>query len=229
MFYMRFDMRAPAGGAPARDLYAAATEMAAWADTRGCASVIVCEHHMSADGYLPSPMILAAAIAARTSKTPITIAALPLPLYEPVRLAEEMVVLDILSGGRTMHVTALGYRPQEYEHLGVAFGRRGQIADEKLPILLQAKTGEPFEHRGRTMHVTPRPLTKGGPLVMWGGGSIPAARRAGRNGIAFFGQGDDPALKVAYETAGAPGRPRARVMHPASIRPAHHGVRGRRS
>ena len=48
---------------------------------------------------------------------------------------------------------------------GVDFHRRGRIAEEKLSVLLQAKTGEPFEHDGRHIHVTPRPLTPGGPSL----------------------------------------------------------------
>ena len=68
-------------------------------------------------------------------------------------------------------------------------------------MLLQAKTGEPFEYEGRRIHVTPAPVTPGGPFVAWGGGSIAAARRAGRHGIGFFAQKGDPALGIAYEEA----------------------------
>jgi len=198
---MRFDMRAPVEGTPPRDLYGASIEMAAWAETRGCANVVLSEHHMSGDGYLPSPMILASAMASRTSTIPIAVAALLLPLYDPVRLAEEMVVLDIISGGRLMYVAAIGYRPIEYEMHGVDFRHRGRLADQSLPVLLCAKTGEPFEHEGRRIHVLPRPLTPGGPLVAWGGGSIAAARRAGRHGIMFLGQRGDVELRIAYEAA----------------------------
>ncbi|MBL7491729.1 LLM class flavin-dependent oxidoreductase [Frankia sp. AgB1.9] len=201
MYMLRFDMRAPGTGAPTRELYAAATEMAAWAETRGCFGVILCEHHMSEDGYLPSPMVLAGAMAARTSSAIINIAALVLPLYDPVRLAEEMAVLDIVSGGRLSYVAAIGYRPAEYEMYGVDFHRRGRIADEKLPLLLRAKTGEPFEHDGRRIHVTPTPHTPGGPMVAWGGGSLAAARRAGRHGIGFLAQGGGEELRDAYEAA----------------------------
>src|SRR5262245_31998273 len=186
---MRFDMRAPATGAPASELYAAALEMAAWAETRGCLSAVVCEHHTSADGYLPTPTVLASAMAARTTTLPIMVAALVLPLYDPVRLAEEMVVVDILSHGRVSYVAAVGYRPDEYELYGIDFHRRGKIAEEKLGVLLQAKSGEPFEHEGRRVQITPPPVTPGGPMVLWGGGSVAAARRAGRFGIGFLAQG----------------------------------------
>jgi len=199
MFLMRFDMRAPSTGAPAAALYAAALDMASWADSRGCLSVVVSEHHAAEDGFLPAPVVLASALAARTTKMPITIAVVLLPLYDAVRLAEEMVVLDILSGGRVMWVAAVGYRREEFDMYGVDFSRRGEIAEEQLGIVLRAKTGEPFAHRGRLIHVTPSPLTPGGPLVAWGGGSAAAARRAGRHGIGFFAQKGDAELRKIYQ------------------------------
>ena len=201
MYMMRFDMRAPGNGAPAADLYQAALEMVAWGETRGCVSTVVCEHHLSEDGYLPVPMTLASAMAARTEKLPIMVAVVLLPLYDVVRLAEEMIVLDIISRGRVGYVAAIGYRPVEYELFDVDYHRRGKIADEMLPVLLAAKSGEPFEHRGRKVQLTPKPFTPGGPMVGWGGGSLPAARRAGRHGIPFMAQKGDPELRVAYEAA----------------------------
>jgi alkanesulfonate monooxygenase SsuD/methylene tetrahydromethanopterin reductase-like flavin-dependent oxidoreductase (luciferase family) len=201
MFTFRFDMRAPVTGASTTELYSAALDMVAWGETRGCVSALLCEHHMASDGYLPSPMLLASAMAARTTTVPITIAVVLLPLYDPVRLAEEMVILDIISKGRTTFVAAIGYRPVEYEMYGIEYHNRGKIAEEKLGVLLQAKTGEPFEYQGRAIHVTPSPVTPGGPFVAWGGGSTAAARRAGRHGLGFFAQKGDPALGVAYEEA----------------------------
>ena len=112
MFTMRFDLRAPAGTAPTTDLYAAAIDMAAWAEDRGCAAAIISEHHSSPDGYLPAPLLLASAMAGRTTKIPMMIAAALLPFYEPIRLAEEMVVLDIISRGRVSYVFGIGYRPR---------------------------------------------------------------------------------------------------------------------
>jgi alkanesulfonate monooxygenase SsuD/methylene tetrahydromethanopterin reductase-like flavin-dependent oxidoreductase (luciferase family) len=201
VFMLRFDLRAPSTGAPAAELYQAALELAAWSESRGCISALLCEHHGSDDGYLPSPLIMASAMAARTTTLPITIAVIQLPLYDPVKLAEEMCVLDQISGGRVSYVGGVGYLPSEYEMYGLDFHRRGRLADEKLELLLRAKSGEPFEHDGRSIHVTPAPLTPGGPMVMWGGGTLAAARRAGRNGLGFFGQTDDPAIGEAYAEA----------------------------
>jgi alkanesulfonate monooxygenase SsuD/methylene tetrahydromethanopterin reductase-like flavin-dependent oxidoreductase (luciferase family) len=199
MFTMRFDMRAPIGGAATTDLYAAAIEMAAWGETRGCVAATISEHHTAADGYLPSPLLLASAIAARTDHLFIAIAAALLPFYEPIRLAEEMNVLDIISKGRTSYVFGIGYRPEEFEHFGVDMKSRGRIAEEKLALLLEARTGEPFVHDGRRVHVTPPPVTPGGPHISWGGGSIAAAKRAGRYGLDFLAQSDLPGMREAYE------------------------------
>ena len=68
MFTLRFDMRAPAFGAPPAALYAAVPEMCAWAEDHGGIAALLCEHHGSDDGYLPSPLMLAPAIAARTQR-----------------------------------------------------------------------------------------------------------------------------------------------------------------
>jgi alkanesulfonate monooxygenase SsuD/methylene tetrahydromethanopterin reductase-like flavin-dependent oxidoreductase (luciferase family) len=198
---MRFDMRAPETGAPATSLYPAALDMAAWGESHGCAAVLLCEHHGAADGYLPSPLVLATAMAARTSTLRIVIAVVQLPLYDPVRLAEDMAVLDIISNGRVSYFAAVGYRPAEYEMHGVDFRRRGKVADEKLGVLLQAKAGEPFEHEGRRIHVTPSPVTPGGPSITWGGGSVAAARRAGRFGLPFNAYAGGPELAAAYAEA----------------------------
>src|SRR4051794_17416043 len=168
---MRFDMRAPAIGASAAELYAAALEMASWSESRGALTAVVCEHHGVDDGYLPSPLVLSTALAARTTTLPITVAVALLPLYHPIRFAEDIAVIDIISNGRVGYVVALGYRPSEYALYDIDFHRRGRIADEQLALLLKAKTGQPFEHDGVRLQVTPMPVTPGGPNIAWGGGS----------------------------------------------------------
>jgi alkanesulfonate monooxygenase SsuD/methylene tetrahydromethanopterin reductase-like flavin-dependent oxidoreductase (luciferase family) len=221
MFPLGFDLRPRARGAPATDLYRAALDMTAWAETRGGVSAMVCEHHSASDGYLPSPMVMAGALAGRTERMRIMVSVVLLPLYDPVRLAEEMCVLDIISGGRVRYVAAIGYRPVEYEMYGIDYHRRGAIAEQKLELLLRAKTGEPFTYDGRRIHVTPAPVTPGGPPVAWGGGSLAAARRAGRHGIDFMAQNDDPALREAYhEAAEAAGHVPGRTFLPPKGAPS---------
>jgi alkanesulfonate monooxygenase SsuD/methylene tetrahydromethanopterin reductase-like flavin-dependent oxidoreductase (luciferase family) len=112
MFTTRFDMRTPDSGGPTPSLYAAALDMCAWAETRGAVMAVLSEHHATADGHLPSPLILASAIAARTKVLNILVAAAVLPLYHPVRLAEDIAVLDNLSKGRVHYVFGIGHRPE---------------------------------------------------------------------------------------------------------------------
>jgi alkanesulfonate monooxygenase SsuD/methylene tetrahydromethanopterin reductase-like flavin-dependent oxidoreductase (luciferase family) len=199
MFTMRFDMRAPSSGAPAPALYDAALQMCAWAETRGAVMAVLSEHHATSDGHLPSPLVLAAAIAARTSVLNVLVAAAVLPFYDPVRLAEDMSVLDNLSGGRVHYVFGIGHRAEEYEHMGVDIRRRGAIADESVALLLRLLAGDPVEIDGRRVHVTPTPLTEGGPHIMIAGGSVAAAKRAGRHGLGFIAFTNNPAVKEAFE------------------------------
>ncbi|BCQ09037.1 alkanesulfonate monooxygenase [Mycobacterium heckeshornense] len=200
MFTLRFDMRAPAIGAPASDLYAAAIDMAAWAETRGCVAAVLCEHHCADDGYLPSPLLLGSAIAARTKRLMLNLVII-LPFYDVARLAEDMVVLDHISAGRASYVFGIGYRHEEFDHFGLSLSDRGRLADEKLGQLRRLLAGEVVEHAGRRMRVTPQPRTPGGPTIMWGGASLAAARRAGRNGLGLLANGGVPGMREAYEEA----------------------------
>jgi alkanesulfonate monooxygenase SsuD/methylene tetrahydromethanopterin reductase-like flavin-dependent oxidoreductase (luciferase family) len=200
MFMMRFDLRAPGKDAQERArLYRTLLDMAAWADERGCASITISEHHASEDGYLPSPFPVASAVAAVTKNTPISIAAGLLPLYEPVRLAEDLITLDHLSQGRAFTILALGYRPIEYELHGVDYERRGHVADEKLEALLDALRDA--REGTKATRITPPPFSPDGPMLAWGGGTKAAARRAGRNGIHFLAQANRPGMQEAYEEA----------------------------
>ena len=175
--------------------------MARYLDEHGCGSIVLSEHHVSEDGYLTSPMMLAGAVAAATAATPIVVAVTLLPLHDPVRLAEDIIELDHLSEGRAMVVLGVGYRPVEYELYGVDFHRRGEVADTKLARLLDLLDAA---HEGRdAVRVTPAPFTSPRPLLAWGGGSRAAARRAGRHGIGFFAQSNAPGLEADYLTAAA--------------------------
>lgn len=201
MFTLRFDMRAPDIGAPTSELYAAAIEMCEWSEPRGAVAAVLSEHHGADDGHLPSPLILASAIAARTRQLAIMLAAVVIPFWDPVRLAEEMSVLDIISGGRVVYAFGIGHRSEEYQHFGVDMRERGRLADEKLVLLLRLLRGETVTHEGRRIHVTPPPVTPGGPHIMIAGGSRAAAKRAASHGLGFIAQANPHGLKEFYESA----------------------------
>lgn len=178
-FGLRFDFRNPdfAGSAMA-DRYAAALDMAAWSDRLGCVSVAVSEHHGSPDGYLPSPVPMVAAMAARTDSVRFMIAALIAPFHDPLRLAEDLIVLDNLSRGRVDVIVAAGYVHEEFTMFDVPMTERARRVTETVQTLKSAFSGEPFPYRGRTVHVTPAPYRPGGPGISLGGSSEGAARRA---------------------------------------------------
>ncbi|MGW5229479.1 LLM class flavin-dependent oxidoreductase [Nocardia niigatensis] len=166
-----------------RERYRAALEMAEYADRAGFAVVNCEEHHGSGTGWLPAPLLLAAAVAARTERMRISIGALLVPLYEPVRLAEDLAVLDNLCGGRLTVVAGIGYRPAEYAALGRDFRRRGKLMDEALEIMFAAWGKEPVQLHGRPFDVTPKPCTEPHPQLLIAGMSAAAARRAARFGL----------------------------------------------
>jgi alkanesulfonate monooxygenase SsuD/methylene tetrahydromethanopterin reductase-like flavin-dependent oxidoreductase (luciferase family) len=208
MFMMRFGMRAATPDAGDRaDLYSATIEMCAWAEGRNCVGAVLSQHHAVEDGYLPSPVPLAAAIAARTARLPITVGALLLALYEPVKLAEDLVVVDLISRGRVSYVVGIGYRPEEFAMFGVNSKSRGALTEERIGLLKRLWTGERVTIDGRSVVVTPRPFTPGGPFLAYGGGSEAAAKRAGRLGLFFMAETHDSSLETAYRAAGGEGAP----------------------
>jgi alkanesulfonate monooxygenase SsuD/methylene tetrahydromethanopterin reductase-like flavin-dependent oxidoreductase (luciferase family) len=204
-------MRAPGAGAADRaDRYRAAIDMASWADTRGGVAVVLSEHHASDDGYLPAPLTLASAIAARTENLVINVAAVVATLHHPIELAEQMVVLDHISRGRVMYVLGLGYRAVEFELYDVALADRVERLERMVEGLRIAFDGA----------VTPPPFTTGGPSLAGGGGTIAAARRAARLGLGFMAERHDPSLETAYRDACvADGREPGSYLAPAAGAP----------
>jgi alkanesulfonate monooxygenase SsuD/methylene tetrahydromethanopterin reductase-like flavin-dependent oxidoreductase (luciferase family) len=181
LFGLRFDFRNPEfAGVAMAERYQAALEMAEWADNLGAVAVVLSEHHGVDDGYLPSPLILAAGIASRTQNLRIVIAAMVASFHDPLRLAEDVAVVDLLSQGRLDLILTNGYVDTEFAMFDRPIGQRAKRVTEAVQVLRQAWTGEPFAYRGRTVRVTPTPFQPGGPKISLGGSSEPAARRAAR-------------------------------------------------
>jgi alkanesulfonate monooxygenase SsuD/methylene tetrahydromethanopterin reductase-like flavin-dependent oxidoreductase (luciferase family) len=204
MFIMRFAMRSASVDAADRaDLYGATLDMCTWAEDRGCSAAVLSQHHGVPDGYLPSPLPLAAAIAARTNTLHISVAALLLALYEPVKLAEDMAVIDLISRGRVSYVVGIGYRAEEFDLFGIDRSRRGESVENRIRALRRLWAGESVDVAGRPATITPMPFTPGGPMMAYGGGSDAAARRAGRLGMFFVAETADGSLEDAYDEAAA--------------------------
>lgn len=186
-FAIRFDLRCPAfGSASSEDLAQAAIEQCEWADRNGFLSVTLSEHHGSPDGYLPSPLVLGAAIAARTQRLRIVLAALIAPLHDLVRLAEDIAMLDVISNGRVIPVFSGGYVKSEFETFDRKLSDRAKVMESVVPFMRQAFSGESFLHDGRTVRVLPRPVQRPHPPIFMGGASPVAARRAARHGDHFI-------------------------------------------
>ncbi len=233
-FYgLRFDLRNPdIAGTTMAERYAAAIDMAEWADQHGFVIIVLSEHHGSDDGYLPSPLTMAAAMAARTQHARIQISALIAPFHDPLRLAEDIAVVDLVSNGRLDVVIANGYVPGEFEMFGRNVSDRVKLTVETVRTLKQAWTGEPFEFRGRTVRVLPTPAQPGGPKITLGGSGPKAAKRA-----AHIADGFMPSDGSIWETYRAEmlalgqGRPRSlpRRRHRARSTSRSTGSRDGRS
>jgi alkanesulfonate monooxygenase SsuD/methylene tetrahydromethanopterin reductase-like flavin-dependent oxidoreductase (luciferase family) len=180
-----FDMRAPGFGTPTRELYAAALEMAAFADEIGVDRIGLMEHHASDDGYLPQPFVLGAGIAARTKSVSLLLGAVILPLHDPINIAEQIAILDLMSNGRLNVIFGAGYVPAEFAMFKVSLRDRARLLDQGIDIILRALQGEQFEADGRQICVRPLPVQRPEDIILVGGGVEASAKRAARFGLGF--------------------------------------------
>lgn len=183
---LRYDMNSPPFGAPHPALYRAAIEQAAWADRLGFDQVFLAEHHGAEHGYCPSSMVLAGAVFGATRDILVHLSALVVTLHDPLRLAEDLAVLDNISNGRIVFTAGMGYRPHEFEMFGRDITKRLSIMNATMETLTRAWTGEPFDYQGRMVRVTPRPVRPGGPKVYMGGSTDKSAIRAAKAGYQYF-------------------------------------------
>jgi len=213
----------PAWRRPPAQLYADCLDQIRLADEAGFDGVWLGEHHFTDDGFAPSLMTLASAVAAVTTRVQIGTYVLLLPQHHPVRLAEAATAVDLVSNGRLILGVGLGYRPGEFEAVGLDYHRRGELMDECLEILVNCFRGEPFSFDGRHFQLTdvamtPRPVQTPMPRILLGGSSEPMLRRAARfrcSGLALAPppsvverhlqlveeHGGDPALQRYYGMA----------------------------
>jgi alkanesulfonate monooxygenase SsuD/methylene tetrahydromethanopterin reductase-like flavin-dependent oxidoreductase (luciferase family) len=197
--HLRFDLRVPPFASTAfAAQYAAALEIAEWAEGIGVSTIGLGEHHGDPAGFMSAPLTLAAAVLARTRRAVVTVSAVLAPLHDPVRLAEQLATLDCLAPGRISVVLGAGYRKAEFAMAGIKRSRRGELVEECASVLARAWTGEAFEFRGRQVVVTPTPATPGGPHIAIGGKTVAAALRAARLRLPFSPATGDPALAAAY-------------------------------
>ena len=203
-----YDFRNPARWRlPWQQLYRETLDQAVYAEELGFDSIWLSEHHFTGEGYLPCLPAVLGTLAARTARVRLGTAVLLAPLHHPLRLAEDLAVIDQLCSGRLDVGLAPGYKPGEFATLGVPKGERGARTDETIELLRLAWRGEPFSYAGRHFRfddavVLPPPVQRPGPPIWVGGSSLASARRAARHGAGFMpDSGAGPDTYDAYRRA----------------------------
>ena len=191
-FGLWYDFRKPNPEPTFETFYQANLEQMVWAEDLGFNSVWLTEHHFVEDGYTPSPLVIAGAIAQRTTKMRIGTNLMLLPLADPIRLAEDAATLSILSDGRFDLGVGLGYRQVEFDYFKRQLKHRPSLMEEGVDIIRQAWSGNPVSFNGRrynvdNLPVAPTPSTQ--PRLLMGGMAEPAIARAARIGDGFLSTG----------------------------------------
>ncbi|HSE84493.1 MAG TPA: LLM class flavin-dependent oxidoreductase [Thermodesulfobacteriota bacterium] len=169
------------------EIYRQALEQVKLAEEMGFDSVWLSEHHFLPNGYCPSMLATASAMAAVTNRIRIGTATLILPLHNPVRVAEDAAVVDNISNGRFMLGVALGYRQEEFDGFGIPFKQRTSRLEEGIDVVVKSWTEDNFSYEGKrykfqNLNVTPKPVQKPHIPIYIGAIEEPAIRRAGRLG-----------------------------------------------
>ncbi|MCT9819154.1 putative FMN-dependent luciferase-like monooxygenase [Microbacterium sp. W1N] len=183
----------------AAERYRFALEQIDQAERSGFASAWVAQHHFGEDeGGLPSPFVLLATAAQRTSRIALATGVVTLPIDDPLRAAEDAAVLDHLSGGRVQLGVASGGTPSSFAAFGQDADRRREIFADHLGVFTDALAGRGV--RGTDSHIYPG----GGDLAerIWQATfSVDGGRRAGENGDGLMLSRTQP------RPAGAPDAP----------------------
>ena len=204
-FGLWYDLRNPVGaGRRLPDLYRDTLDHIVLAEQLGYDDIWLSEHHFTDDGYLPSLLPFAAAIAARTTRVTIGTNIILMPFHHPIRLAEDCAVVDNLSDGRFLFGPAVGYRVEEFAAYGVERRHRGSITEEAVEIMIKCWTEDEFSYHGRhfdfdNIRCTPKPVQQPHIPIWFGAMKGAAMHRAARLGTGLLGGG--PARYAAYIAA----------------------------
>lgn len=153
-------------------------------------SVWLEEHHGVKNHYWPSPLIGLAGIATRTERILFGTDVMVMPFYHPVRVAEDVAMLDIMSNGRFILGAAIGYKPDEFALYQVPLEKRGGRFEEAVQLIKLLWTQEEVNFQGAYYQVAglkiePRPLSRPHPPLWLGGWGELALRRAATLGDAW--------------------------------------------
>jgi alkanesulfonate monooxygenase SsuD/methylene tetrahydromethanopterin reductase-like flavin-dependent oxidoreductase (luciferase family) len=130
-------------------VYRRALNQATYADDLGFDSAWFAEHHFSTYGYCPNPLMMAVKAAQVTKHVRLGTAVIVLPFWNPLRLAEEIAMADVLTEGRLDVGVARGYQKYEFDRLGLDINDSRSLSDETLDILIEALNTDSFSHQGQ--------------------------------------------------------------------------------
>jgi alkanesulfonate monooxygenase SsuD/methylene tetrahydromethanopterin reductase-like flavin-dependent oxidoreductase (luciferase family) len=200
-FGVMFDFRNPAQWRkPDADLYQLQLEEISRLEALGYDNVWLTEHHFVTDGYNPSVLPVAAAIAARTNRIRIGTFVLLLPFHNAVCVAEDAIAVDMLSRGRFDLGVGQGYRAEEFAALNIPRAERSARLDESIQLIHRLFTEERVTFAGKynsviDMTLYPRPVQSEGPPIWIGCRTAKATERAARMGFHLLATlGPDPAI-----------------------------------
>jgi probable F420-dependent oxidoreductase len=164
-------------------------ELTRLVESSGLDAAWVSEHHFAADGYLPSLVVMMAAMAAVTERIELGTGVILAPFHDPLRLAEDFAVCDQIAGGRTICGLGVGWREEEFREFGIPVSSRTRRLTELVEILRLAWSEQRFSYSGRHFRyedvaVTPKPART--PPLLVGGFVDAAVKRAGRIGDGYI-------------------------------------------
>ena len=182
-FGMVTAQHAPADPRTNAEIYEDLIALSCLAEELGFDSVWLSEHHFVDDGYMPSLLPVAAAVAARTTRIRVATGVLVAPLHDPIRLAEDAATVDLLSRGRLLLGLGAGYRDEEFAGFGRSKERLGSALDHTISVLRAAWADEgsvQISPESQPVIITPKPHRPAGPPIWLGSRTPPGIRRAAR-------------------------------------------------
>lgn len=202
-----YDFRVPADAPFSQsEHYADVLEQVRLVDQLGFDLVWMSEHHFVPDGYLPSFQPVAGAMAAVTERVRISTDVALAPFHHPLRLAEDLAVLDNLSNGRMELGLGMGYAVHEFDAFGIPRPNRVSLTEESLAILQQAWSDAPVRFAGKRFEVAgvdvfPKPVQEDGIPLWLAAQSTPGAERAARMATHLLPQGSRSAVLDPWRDA----------------------------